>query len=664
MICPKCNTKSDEGTKFCPQCGESLPERDEFDSSPGTIVSGGQPGTSIGGSPGTMSGMKTTMSVDAAVPELKKGSVFAGRYEILNDGFKGGMGMVYKVKDKTLGKISALKLILPAYLQNEKAVSRFKQEVAITVELSHENIVRVYDIGEAEGMIYFTMEWIDGISMRDYIAERKKHNNRLSLDEVMGLMKQICSALSYAHNFSNKSVIHRDIKPENILMVDAYAKSPKLKITDFGIAKAESQVGHATTSTYMGTPIYMAPEQYSEAHMVDKRADVYSVGVILYELLTFMHPLGTFQMPSEINPSLPKKVDDIIRKALSSDRTRRYEDTMDIIRELEKPQTSVAPEPVKQQIPAAPSQKEPVAIVKPTPQTPPPQQEKKKSMLIPVIIGVLVIILGAGGYMMMSSKKGGGDQVVSPVTDQSGGNTSQPATRGVGAGKVAGGQTDQTPEEAVSVPQQKTQVVLPPGQTVEPPAEIVQPVENVAFELGVNLLGQREIGNDNFEEIVIRNGSTLKSNDNFKVYLRTTQDCYVYVLMFDSQGKASMLFPGMAGSNNRVKGNKNYQVPAGNDWFFLDDNRGTETIYVIADISPMTDIDRLLADMDRKGSKQQKDDSQKILTQVAVLKRGVGGTTTGKAMAFKTSDGDSINNVTQIVKGRGSLVWSLSFKHI
>jgi serine/threonine-protein kinase len=184
MICPKCNAKSDEGTKFCPQCGEALPERDEFDSSPVAIESGGQPGTIIGGTPGTMSGMKTTMSVEAAGLELKKGSVFAGRYEILNDGFKGGMGMVYKVKDKTLGKISALKLILPAHLQNEKAISRFKQEVAITVELSHENIVRVYDIGEAEGMIYFTMEWIDGISMRDYISERKKHNNRLNMDEV------------------------------------------------------------------------------------------------------------------------------------------------------------------------------------------------------------------------------------------------------------------------------------------------------------------------------------------------------------------------------------------------------------------------------------------------------------------------------------------------
>jgi serine/threonine protein kinase len=659
MICPKCNAKSDEGTKFCPQCGEALPERDEFDSSPVAIESGGQPGTIIGGTPGTMSGMKTTMSVEAAGLELKKGSVFAGRYEILNDGFKGGMGMVYKVKDKTLGKISALKLILPAHLQNEKAISRFKQEVAITVELSHENIVRVYDIGEAEGMIYFTMEWIDGISMRDYISERKKHNNRLNMDEVMSLMKQICSALSYAHNFSNKSIIHRDIKPENILMVDAYSKNPKLKITDFGIAKAESQVGHATTSTYMGTPIYMAPEQYSEAHLVDKRADVYSVGVILYELLTFMHPLGTFQMPSEINSSLPKKVDDIIRKALSADRTRRYEDTMGVFKDLEASQSQTAEVSKAQQPKADESKSMPPrteSFSSSPAGTPPP--EKKKSMLVPVIIGVLVIILGAGGYMMMSSKKGDGDMVVSPPVGKSTGSTGT-ATRVVGVGKAPGGQSDQKPIEP------NIQVALPPGKTVEPPAQIVPPVENVPFEFGVNLLGQREIGKNNFEEIVVRKDSTLKSNDNFKIYLKTTQDCYVYVLMFDSEGKAGMLFPSsMAGTNNRVKANKNYQIPAGDNWFFLDEKTGTETIYVIADINPMTEIDRLLVDMERKGSRQQKEDSQKILTQVAVLKRGVGGVSSGKPITFKTSDGDAINNVTQIVKGRGSLVWSVSFKHI
>lgn len=319
MICPKCNTKNQDGTKFCQQCGEALPERDEFD-----IRTGMQ-------TPDTMAGMKTTVGAESVQTNLKKGTLFAGRYEILDEGLKGGMGMVYKVKDNTLQKTKALKIVLPEYLQNEKAISRFKQEVAITQELLHENIVRVYDIGQAEGTIYFTMEWIDGISLRDYINARKGQNKRFSLNEIIDFGRQICSALSYAH----KTIIHRDIKPENILVIDPQSNTPKLKITDFGIAKTDSQTLHVSVSAYMGTPIYMAPEQYTDASHVDKRADVYSVGVVLYELMTFLHPLGTFPMPSEVNPSLTKTADEVIRKALSSDRSKRYEDAMDIIKELE-----------------------------------------------------------------------------------------------------------------------------------------------------------------------------------------------------------------------------------------------------------------------------------------------------------------------------------------
>jgi len=310
MICPKCRTDNAEGNRICSVCGMRLSSYDEFDSS---------------------TGMRTVVSSDKIEDLLKKGTLFAGRYELMNDGSKGGMGAVYKVKDNTLEKIKALKIILPAYLENEKAVSRFKQEVSITQDLLHENIVRVFDIGESEGVLYFTMEWIDGISMRDYINERKKQNNKLSFDELKCFARQICSALGYAH----KTIIHRDIKPENMLIVNPFSKSPKIKITDFGIAKVGSQSLHHSMSSYMGTPIYMAPEQYTEAHTVDKKADVYSVGVVLYELSTFLHPLGTFPMPSEVNPSMPKKVDDIIKKALSTDKTKRHEDVMEIVKDLE-----------------------------------------------------------------------------------------------------------------------------------------------------------------------------------------------------------------------------------------------------------------------------------------------------------------------------------------
>lgn len=366
MICPECYAKNPDSNSKCFQCGVVLPEKDEFDSRPGT-----------------MSGMKTTIGTENIENSLKTGTLFAGRYEILNDGFKGGMGIVYKVKDNTLGKIKALKFILPAYLENEKAVSRFKQEVAITQELQHENIVRVYDIGESEALLYFTMEWIDGISLRDYINERKKQNNRFSFDEVKYLIGQICSALNYAH----KSIIHRDIKPENILVIDPYSKTPKLKITDFGIAKTESQSIHHSVSAYMGTPIYMAPEQYTDAAHADKRADIYSVGVILYELLTFLHPLGTFPMPTEVNPSLPKNVDGIIKKALSAERTKRYDDAMDIVKELEAPIIVIDEKPVEKPLRSPTSQQEDDKLGK-------KPSKKNPIMLIAVAGGIILVIAG------------------------------------------------------------------------------------------------------------------------------------------------------------------------------------------------------------------------------------------------------------------------------
>lgn len=348
MICPKCNTGNPDGNAKCSHCGTALSVKDEFDSS---------------------SGMRTSFVVESTGGSLKKGSLFAGRYEILEDGVKGGMGIVYKVKDKTLGKVKALKIVLPEYLGNEKTISRFKQEVAISQELLHENIVRVYDIGQSEGSIYFTMEWIEGISLRDCINERKKQNRKFAFDEILNFGKQLCTALSYAH----KSVIHRDIKPENILLIDPQSQYPKIKITDFGIAKTESQTLHVSVSAYMGTPIYMAPEQYTDASHVDKRADIYSIGVVLYELMTFLHPLGTFPMPCEANPSLPKQADIVIRRALSSDKTKRYEDAMDIMKELETPPVEEEPT-VKQEIKVEkPSVGLPVSEVKSeTVQTPQP----------------------------------------------------------------------------------------------------------------------------------------------------------------------------------------------------------------------------------------------------------------------------------------------------
>lgn len=184
------------------------------------------------------------------------------------------------------------------------------------------------------------------------------------------------------------------------------------------------------------------------------------------------------------------------------------------------------------------------------------------------------------------------------------------------------------------------------------------------FGLEINIVGQRILG-DQYEEVTIQNGTSLKSNDNFQIHVRPSKDCYLYVLIYDSEGKAVELFPSeMTGFSNRIVGNKSYKIPAEDNWFFLDEKTGAETIYILADIEPMTDIDRLLADMEKKGCPRQHEDSQKILSQIDSHKRGISYVGPGRIQTFNMTNGDTINNVTQVVKGRGGLVWSVSFNHI
>lgn len=184
---------------------------------------------------------------------------------------------------------------------------------------------------------------------------------------------------------------------------------------------------------------------------------------------------------------------------------------------------------------------------------------------------------------------------------------------------------------------------------------------DVPFEIMVNFVGQRETGTNSWQPVDIREGATLRSNDNFKILVRTSRECYLYLINFDSTGKANLLFPGMAGSNNRVASGRDYQIPDGDNWLFLDNNTGTEAFYVIADVRPMSDLQGLIAEMERQGGR---DTSNQILAQVRTRGVSMKQVTSGSARTFRTGDGDVINNVTQVVRGTGSLVWSLSFKHI
>ena len=234
--------------------------------------------------------------------------------------------MVYKCKDTKLNRTKAVKVIHPRLLSSSNALARFRQEVAISQELQHENIVRVYDLEEWEGKEYFTMEWVEGKSLREILIERKKKNKPFTLEEAYQIISQLADALHYAHQYT----IHRDIKPENILVT---GDGLKVKLTDFGIAKMLSPSQFTTTSVQMGTPYYMAPEQKSDAAHVDKRADIYAVGVVLFELLTLENTIG-LETPSEINDDLPREVDAVIKKALATKPEGRYGDIKELAEAL------------------------------------------------------------------------------------------------------------------------------------------------------------------------------------------------------------------------------------------------------------------------------------------------------------------------------------------
>lgn len=233
----------------------------------------------------------------------------------------GGMGAVYKARQPALDRLVALK-VLPAKGSGEVAFSeRFNREARALARLSHPNIVAVHEFGQVGDLHFFIMEFVDGANLRQ--LERAK---RLAPREALQIIPQICEALQYAHD---EGVVHRDIKPENVL-VD---RKGRVKIADFGLAKIADPNPEATRLTVegqvMGTPHYMAPEQVERPLDVDHRADIYSLGVVFYEMLTGDLPLGKFAPPSR-KVQIDVRLDDIVLRALENDPERRYQQASDV----------------------------------------------------------------------------------------------------------------------------------------------------------------------------------------------------------------------------------------------------------------------------------------------------------------------------------------------
>jgi len=341
MDCPQCGSTNPSGVNACAKCSTPLPtgksgaapsSADTFvhkESDP-TIHSG----IGAGKRPGP-----TTESPKArpALSALQAGTVLGGRYEILQQLGEGGMGAVYKVRDRELERVIALKVIRPELAQMPEVLSRFKQELIIARKVTHKNVSRIYDLAEADGVKFITMEFIEGRSLSSLLQEKGK----LAPKQAAGVIVQVCRALEAAHS---EGVIHRDLKPQNI-MLDVH---DRVIVMDFGIARSVEIGSMTQTGVVLGTPAYMSPEQ-AVGEELDSRSDLFTVGIIFYELLTGSSPykaetaleslykrtIEQVRPPIEIAPKIPQPLSDIDVRCMEIDKNKRYSSAAEIISDLE-----------------------------------------------------------------------------------------------------------------------------------------------------------------------------------------------------------------------------------------------------------------------------------------------------------------------------------------
>ncbi len=246
--------------------------------------------------------------------------------EILELLGQGGMGAVYKARQTKLDRLIAVKILPPEVARDPAFAERFMREARSLARLNHPHIVTVYDFGEANGLFYFSMEFVDGQNVRQLLEAGK-----LPQAQAQQIVVQVCEALRYAHD---EGIVHRDIKPENILL----DKKGRVKIADFGLAKLVGLTPAYLTLTgaheVMGTLYYMAPEQTRRSHQVDHRADLYSLGVVFYEMLTGELPMGRFAPPSHKAP-VDARLDAVVLRALAREPENRYQDAGELKQDVE-----------------------------------------------------------------------------------------------------------------------------------------------------------------------------------------------------------------------------------------------------------------------------------------------------------------------------------------
>lgn len=301
----------------CRNCGAAMAAEDRFCGECGADQKAGlEAMMTLGGLETLSDGQTRGGASREPMPELPAGAEFAGRYVIRSVIGKGGMGVVYRAEDNLVGKDVALKLIRPDRLSGPESVRRLISEGVTARDIRHTNIVAVYDVGEADGQPFVSMEYLKGQSLRDWHREKIRQREDIPLRVAARIVAEVLDGLSAAHA---AGVIHRDLKPENIMLVGepGEAAAP-LKILDFGIARAAGAGLESGTGTGIGTPRYMAPEQVTNPDTAGPPADLYSLSIIFYELLVDVLPQGHWQPPSGGRADVPAGIDRLIERGLAN----------------------------------------------------------------------------------------------------------------------------------------------------------------------------------------------------------------------------------------------------------------------------------------------------------------------------------------------------------
>jgi serine/threonine protein kinase/tetratricopeptide (TPR) repeat protein len=311
MKCPQCDFDNPSGTRFCGNCGSPLYPQEKISAAPDETLR-------------------------MPLKELAPGTLFARRYEVIEELGKGGMGRVYKVFDKKIKEKVALKLLRPEISADEETVERFSNELKYARKIVHKNVCRMFDLGEEEGTHYITMEYVSGEDLKSMI----RMMGRLSPGQAVSIAKQVCEGLAEAHKIG---VIHRDLKPQNI-MID---REGNARIMDFGIARSLKAKGITDGGIIIGTPEYMSPEQV-EGKEIDQLADVYALGVILFEMLTgkvpfegdtplsiaVKHKTEVPQDPRNLNAQVPPDLSQLILKCLEKEKRNRPQSAEEVSSQL------------------------------------------------------------------------------------------------------------------------------------------------------------------------------------------------------------------------------------------------------------------------------------------------------------------------------------------